>query len=145
MNPEAEQAKETEITSISHDKRHCAAIEACGVTASFIGERCEILGTLTFDGPAVINGKVEGTIAGKDQIMVGEEGFIATDKLRAASIVIAGTARVETIASSRIEILATGKVHGDLVSLSLIIHEGAEFQGRASSRDPEKDGCGSQM
>jgi cytoskeletal protein CcmA (bactofilin family) len=141
MNPETEPAEQTEITSISCENRSHAALEDSRTTASFIGKKCEIVGTLTFDGPAVIDGKVEGKIAGKDRIMVGEEGFISTSKLNAASIVIAGTARVETIASNRIEILGTGKVHGDLVALSLIIHEGAEFQGRAFSRDPQNDGC----
>jgi len=137
MNSAAEQ---TEIASMSHEKRLHPAVEASGATGSFIGKKCEIVGTLIFDGPAVIDGKVEGIIAGKGQIMVGEEGFISTAKLRAASIVIAGTARVETIVSRRIEILATGNVYGDLVAPSLIIHEGAQFEGTSFARDPQSQG-----
>jgi cytoskeletal protein CcmA (bactofilin family) len=98
---------------------------------SCLAKGCEIIGTVLFEGPAIIDGQVEGEISGRDKITVGENGSITTDELSAPSVVIAGTVKVKTIASRRVEILATGRVWGDLASPVLNIHEGAHFEGRA--------------
>jgi cytoskeletal protein CcmA (bactofilin family) len=73
---------------------------------------------------------MEGEISGQDEITVGENGSITSDELRAPSVVIAGTVKVKTIASRRVEILPTAKVWGDIASPVLNIHEGAHFEGR---------------
>ncbi|MGA7871025.1 MAG: polymer-forming cytoskeletal protein [Candidatus Binatus sp.] len=91
----------------------------------------EIIGTLFFEGPVVIDGHVEGEITGQDEITLGENGSITSDELRAPSVIIAGTVKVKTIASPRVEILPTGKVWGDIASTVLNIHEGAHFEGSA--------------
>jgi cytoskeletal protein CcmA (bactofilin family) len=84
-----------------------------------------------FEGPAIIDGQVEGKISGRDKITVGENGSITTDELTAPSVVIAGTVKVKTIASRSVEILPTGRVWGDLTSPVLNLHEGAHFEGKA--------------
>jgi len=88
-------------------------------------------------GPVVIDGHVEGEITGQDKITVGENGFVTANKISAASIVIAGAVKVNTIASRRIEILPTGKVWSDLASPVLSIHEGARFEGQAFAREAQ--------
>src|SRR5271170_7022636 len=70
---------------------------------SHLARGCEIIGTVFFGGPAIIDGQVEGKISGRDKITVGENGSITTDELSAPSIVIAGTAKVKTIASRSVE------------------------------------------
>lgn len=97
-----------------------------------------VIGTATFEGPVVIDGKVEGEIEGSDKITVGENGSLITTRLRTDSIVIGGTVKVKSIASRRIEILPTGKVWGDLASPSLLIHEGAQFVGKAFARGAQQ-------
>ena len=98
---------------------------------SRLAKGCEIIGTVSFEGPAIIDGQVDGKISGRDKITVGENGSITSDELSAPSVVIAGSVRVKTIASRRVEILPTGRVWGDLTSTKLNVHEGAQFQGRA--------------
>jgi cytoskeletal protein CcmA (bactofilin family) len=98
---------------------------------SCLAKGCEIIGTVFFDGPAIIDGQVEGKISGRDKITVGENGSITTDELSAPSVVIAGTAKVKTIASRSVEILPTGRVWGDLTTPILNLHAGAQFKGRA--------------
>jgi cytoskeletal protein CcmA (bactofilin family) len=98
---------------------------------SRLAKGCEIIGTVFFDGPAIIDGHVEGKVSGRGKITVGENGSITTDELSAPSVVIAGTAKVKTIASRSVEILPTGRVWGDLSSPILSLHEGAHFEGRA--------------
>jgi cytoskeletal protein CcmA (bactofilin family) len=98
---------------------------------SRLAKGCEIIGTVFFEGPAIIDGQVDGKISGRDKITVGENGSITSDELSAPSVVIAGSVRVKTIASRRVEILSTGRVWGDLTSPKLNVHEGAQFVGRA--------------
>jgi len=138
MKPEAELSGATAAASTARVGRSNGGVEPSTPTYSYLSKGCEIVGTVFFEGPAVIDGKVEGEIAGQDKIMVGVEGSILTSRLSAASIVIAGTAKVKTIASRRIEILPTGKVWGDLAAPSLIIHDGALFEGEALFRDTQK-------
>jgi cytoskeletal protein CcmA (bactofilin family) len=98
---------------------------------SRLAKGCEIIGTVFFEGPAIIDGQVDGKISGRDKITVGENGSITSDELSAPSVVIAGSVRVKTIASRRVEILPIGRVWGDLTSTKLNVHEGAQFEGRA--------------
>jgi cytoskeletal protein CcmA (bactofilin family) len=101
---------------------------------SRLAKGCEIIGTVVFEGPAIIDGQVDGKVSGRDKITVGQNGSITTDELSAPSVVIAGTVKAKTIASRRVEILPTGRVWGDLTSPKLNVHEGAHFQGRAFTR-----------
>jgi cytoskeletal protein CcmA (bactofilin family) len=98
---------------------------------SRLAKGCEIIGTVFFEGPAIIDGQVEGKISGRDKITIGKNGSITTDELSAPSVVIAGTVKANTIASHRVEILPSGGVWGDRASRILTIHEGAHFKGRA--------------
>lgn len=98
---------------------------------SRLAKGSEIIGKVFFAGPAVVDGQMEGEISGEDEITVGQDGSITSDELRAPSVVIAGKVKVKTIESRRVEILATGKVWGNLASPVLNIHEGAHFEGRA--------------
>ena len=100
-------------------------------TGSCLGKGSEIIGTVVFEGSVVIDGKLEGNIEGPGEITVGENGSVVTTRLRTDSIVIGGSVKVKSIASRRIEILPTGRVWGDLASPSLLIHEGAQFVGKA--------------
>jgi cytoskeletal protein CcmA (bactofilin family) len=99
---------------------------------SRLAKGCEIIGTVFFEGPAIIDGQVEGKISGRDKITVGENGSINTDELSAPSVVIAGTAKVKTIASRSVEILPTGRVWGDLASLILTYTKELILKGERS-------------
>ena len=107
-------------------------------TQSCLGKGSEIIGTVVFEGPIIIDGKVEGNIEGPGKITVGENGSVVTTSLRTDSIVIGGTVKVKSISGRRIEILPTGKVWGDLASPSLLIHEGAQFVGKAFAQQTQR-------
>lgn len=104
-------------------------------TGSRFGKGSEIIGTVVFEGSVVIDGTLEGNIEGPGKITVGENGSIITARLRTDSIIIGGSVTVKSIASRRVEILPTGRVFGDLSSPSLLIHDGAQFVGKAFARD----------
>jgi cytoskeletal protein CcmA (bactofilin family) len=133
MKPELHQNEGNEISSAPQVAKPNGVIEPSPAARrdSHLAKGSEVIGTVFFAGPAVVDGQMEGEISGEDEITVGEDGSITSDELRAPSVVIAGTVKVKTIASRRVEILATGKVWGDLASPVLNIHEGAHFEGSA--------------
>jgi cytoskeletal protein CcmA (bactofilin family) len=133
MKPELHQNEGNEISSAPQVVKPNGVTDPLAATRrdSRLAKGSEIIGKVFFAGPAVVDGQMEGEISGEGEITVGEDGSIASDELRAPSVVIAGSVKVKTIESRRVEILATGKVWADLASPVLSIHEGAYFEGRA--------------
>lgn len=91
----------------------------------------KVSGKISFEGPARIDGHLEGEIISKDCVMVGE-GATVTAQIKAAAIVIAGKVSGELTASQRIEILPSARVTSNLTSPVLVIHEGAVFEGHCT-------------
>lgn len=140
MKPELHGIEPRAVSWAGQSRKSDGAAEAASAIRqnSNLAKGTEIIGTLFFEGPVTIDGQVEGEITGQDKITVGENGFVTAKKISAASIVIAGTVKVNRIASRRIEILPTGKVWGDLASPVLSIHKGARFEGKAFERESQR-------
>ena len=85
-------------------------------------------GKLSFEGPARIDGQVDGEITAKDRLMIGESAVV-TAQIKAASIIVAGKVSGDITASQRIEIRPSAKVVGNLTAPILVVHEGAVFRG----------------
>ena len=98
--------------------------------AGYLDHGTKISGKLHFDGPARIDGTIDGEVDGKE-ITIGESAVV-TAQVRADSIVVCGKVKGEVIARQRIEIHPTAKLIGNLTAPKLIIHEGAIFEGQCS-------------
>ena len=98
--------------------------------AGYLDHGTKISGKLHFDGPARIDGTIDGEVDGKE-ITVGESAVV-TAEIRADSIVVCGKVKGEIIATQRIEIHPTAKIIGNITAPKLIIHEGAIFEGQCS-------------
>jgi len=98
--------------------------------AGYLDHGTKISGKLHFDGPARIDGTIDGEVDGKE-ITIGESAVV-TAQIRADSIVVCGKVKGEIIATDRIEIRPTAKLVGNIAAPKLIIHEGAIFEGQCS-------------
>ncbi|HUY38083.1 MAG TPA: polymer-forming cytoskeletal protein [Candidatus Binataceae bacterium] len=98
---------------------------------AYLDRGSKISGKLSFDGPARIDGEVDGEITAKESIAIGESATV-TAQIRAASVVVAGKVSGDIIATQRIEIRPSAKVIGNLSAPVLIVHEGAQFEGHCS-------------
>jgi cytoskeletal protein CcmA (bactofilin family) len=104
-----------------------APIEA----GAYLGEGSKVSGKLNFDGPARIDGHIDGEIIAKDSIMIGESAIV-TASIKAASIIVAGKISGDITASQRIELQFSAKVLGNLTSRVLVVHKGAVFEGHCA-------------
>jgi cytoskeletal protein CcmA (bactofilin family) len=100
---------------------------------AYLDQGSKISGKLYFEGPAEIDGQIDGEIVAQDDLLIGE-GAVVTAQIRAASIVIAGEVNGEIVATQRIELGPFAKVLGKLTAPHLVVHKGAMFEGRCTMR-----------
>ncbi len=91
----------------------------------------KITGKVTFEGPARIDGEVDGEIIAKDSLMISETAVV-TAQIRAASVSVAGKVSGDIVATQRIEIRNNAKMSGNLTAPILVVQEGALFEGHCS-------------
>jgi cytoskeletal protein CcmA (bactofilin family) len=93
-----------------------------------IGRSAVIHGDLKADGAFRIDGTVEGSVETKAAVFIGEGGVVRGD-VRGNDIVIAGQVHGNVVCPGHLEIVATGRVEGDLDAKSVRIETGGVFRG----------------
>jgi cytoskeletal protein CcmA (bactofilin family) len=115
------------------DKTRSATDEGSGSNA-FLGKGSRIVGKLVFEGPARIEGTVEGEIAAQDTLTIGESAIVNA-QIAGSTVIIHGRVTGDVTARKRLEIRAPGRVLGNITSPSLVIHEGVVFEGQCTMGD----------
>ena len=95
-----------------------------------LGSDAEASGRLSFVSPTRIEGKLKGEVRSSDLIVVGPQGVVHAT-VRADKLVVMGEVRGEVLGASRIEICPGGRLFGDVEAQTLIVNEGATFEGRS--------------
>ena len=100
---------------------------------AYLGPGTKINGKLHFDGPATIEGEVEGEIIAQANVTIGQQATVK-GKLSAASILVHGKVLADVQAEQKIEIQPPGSVVGDIVTQSVVIGDGAILEGHVSMK-----------
>ena len=93
-----------------------------------LGPSLVIRGDLTADGGFRIDGTVEGNVESKAAIVVGESGVVRGD-VRGTDIVVAGQIIGNVTCTGHLEILAKGRIEGDIDAKSVRVETGGVFRG----------------
>lgn len=96
---------------------------------------CEFSGKLHCRGASRIGGEIEGEIVSEGLLIIEEEARIHAAVV-AEEVVIQGKMQGKLKANHRVEICATGSFEGDIECPSLIVHEGAVFNGNTKMSKP---------
>jgi cytoskeletal protein CcmA (bactofilin family) len=108
----------------------------------FLDRGSHLRGELQFDTHFRVHGKFTGEVTTEGELIVGEGGEVEGE-VRVGQVVVSGTLRGSIQASRRVHITATGKVFADVDTPSLIVEDGAFFEGRcAMTRDAAKAAAG---
>ncbi len=91
-------------------------------------------GNLGGSGGVRIEGTFEGEIAIRGLLVVGETGRVTCQALRANTVIIAGAVKGD-ITAERLEIRSTGKVWGNVVTVSFSTEDGAFLRGQITMED----------
>jgi cytoskeletal protein CcmA (bactofilin family) len=98
---------------------------------AYLDSGSKISGKLVFEGTTRIDGQVDGEIAAKDSLVIGESAVV-TAQIKASAIIVAGKVSGDITATQRLEIRPSARVIGNLTSPVLIVYEGAMFEGHCS-------------
>ena len=93
-----------------------------------IGKGITVKGELFGEEDVKIEGRVEGKIQLTKNLLVGQTGVIEAD-VEAENINIGGTVTGNLMAQNRVEIVASGKMTGDIKAPRVVVAEGAHFKG----------------
>ena len=107
-------------------------------TTAYLDAGSKISGTLSFETAARIDGHVDGEIDAKDSLTIGESAVVEA-QIKADSVVVAGKVSGDIVAVHRIEIRPSAKVLGNITAPTLVIHEGALFEGHCAMAPESHD------
>ena len=105
---------------------------------TFIGEGTKAEGKFLINGTLFINGRFEGEILKVDNIHIGVSGRVKAN-LIASALIIEGVVIGNIVASTRVMLMPTARVLGDIRTPELIIQNGVILEGKfIISNDPTK-------
>jgi len=108
-----------------------AAAEDGNATSGYLGKGSRVVGSLSFEGPARVEGAVEGEITAQDVLTIGETAVVNA-KILGNAVVIQGRVTGDVTARKRLEIRATGRLVGNITTPNLVIHDGVVFEGQCT-------------
>src|SRR5512132_3121767 len=110
-----------------------------GELNGFLDRGASFKGEMEFEDTMRIDGKFNGKIVSKNELIVGESAHIDGD-IQVGRMAISGTVGGKISAEQRVEIHRNGKVYSDIDTPALVIEEGAIFQGNCTMGDRDKKG-----
>jgi cytoskeletal protein CcmA (bactofilin family) len=102
-----------------------------------LGKETEFNGVMRFSESLKIDGSFTGEIVSSGFLYV-EQGASITANIRVGSVVVGGTVKGNIEATEKLEMLATGKVYGNIRTAKLKIADGVVFEGKCEMiRNPQ--------
>jgi cytoskeletal protein CcmA (bactofilin family) len=98
--------------------------------AAWIGPSIVIKGDVTSSEHMTVAGRVEGDITVRQHALVVAAGGTVRGNIDARDVVVQGEVLGTITAEGRVEVTATGFVHGDIRAPRMMLAEGATVHGR---------------
>ena len=102
--------------------------------ASILGSGITWKGHLSGSGGVRVEGAFEGDITLRGLLVVGENGRVTCDHIRANVVIVAGAVRGD-ITAEKVEIRSTGRVWGDVTTAAFATEEGAFLRGKITMEE----------
>jgi len=95
---------------------------------SIISAGMRITGDIDTNGTLKVDGRIEGSVVGARQMMLGRNGAI-NGNVHAGEVVIGGLVQGSIVADERLELQSSAVVNGDIDTKSIVVLEGARING----------------
>jgi len=96
---------------------------------TILSQNIDFSGTLNFEKPFLIRGRVSGEIKAKGLLLIDEEAVVNAN-ISTSKVIIRGFVKGDIIASERLEINATGTLEGNITAPEVCMETGCMFNGR---------------
>ncbi|HUS88093.1 MAG TPA: polymer-forming cytoskeletal protein [Desulfosporosinus sp.] len=108
-------------------KKHSSKQSSCGDT-TFIAAECQITGSITINGNARIDGKIEGNVQVTGDLVIGASAILKAN-IEASTVSIAGEVCGNIKTTDLLELNATARLVGDTCTRQFKVEQGAHFIG----------------
>jgi len=95
---------------------------------AFIDQGSEFEGKLSFKNTVRIDGCFKGEISSENTLIVGEPGVVDAT-IHSRHVIVSGEVAGDIVASERLVLHKTARVHGDIQTPKLVVEDGAELEG----------------
>src|SRR6476660_7243866 len=85
-------------------------------------------GEIHVEGTVRIDGRLDGDIQTKGQVIIGEDGLVQ-GTITAGTVISSGRIKAKVTANDRVQLMKTATLIGEVLTPILIIEEGAKLQG----------------
>ncbi len=112
-----------------------------GIVGGFVGKNADLTGEANFKGMLRIDGRFSGAINSEDGTLIVSAGGVVEANVEVATARINGTVNGNIKATKRVEFGRNAQVRGDIQTPSLVIEDGAIFEGGCRMKttvQPEK-------
>jgi len=86
-------------------------------------------GTLNFEKPFLIRGRLSGNIVSRGLLVVDEEAVVNAN-INASRVIIRGSVKGDVVASEKVEVAIMGKLVGNVSAPEIYMESGCVFNGR---------------
>jgi cytoskeletal protein CcmA (bactofilin family) len=117
--------------------RRAGAVPAGAVKESLIAADVTIEGKIEGAGHVRIAGRFKGDVNVQGNVTI-EQGAHVTGQIAAATIMVSGEVHGNITASSRVELLETGIINGDVKAAVLTVAAGSRMRGNADFGWPDQ-------
>lgn len=101
---------------------------------SVLGPTTSWKGRLGGSGGVRIEGTFEGDVALRGLLVIGEQGRVTCEHVRANTIIVAGLLK-GNVTAQKVEIRASGRIWGDVVTAAFATEEGAFLRGKITMEE----------
>lgn len=98
---------------------------------TILSEDINFSGTLIFEKPFLIRGRLSGEINARGLLVVDEAAVVEAN-INASKVVIRGSVKGDVIASEKVEVTISGKLVGNVTAPEIFMETGCVFNGRCN-------------
>lgn len=95
---------------------------------TLIAAECQITGSITINGNARIDGKIEGRVCVTGDLIIGASALL-TAEIEANTVTIAGEVHGNIKTTDLLELNSTARLFGDISTQQFKVDQGAQFIG----------------
>jgi cytoskeletal protein CcmA (bactofilin family) len=107
-----------------------------GGLCAFIDQGSSFEGKLSFKDTVRIDGHFTGEITSENTLIIGETGEIEAG-IRSKTVIISGSVAGDVVAGAKVVLHKSARMQGNIQAPSLMIEEGAIFNGQISMPLPD--------
>ena len=103
---------------------------------TILSQDIEFTGTLQFDKPFLIRGKVSGDINATGLLVIDEHAVVHAN-INALRVLIRGQVKGDVRAVEKVEVTMSGKLTGNVTAPEILMETGCYFNGRCNMVEKE--------